>query len=227
MDLSHWNDLADQYGFIVVYPSGTNFPLRWRTRGDPGSDADPVRDVTFIADLMDTLEQNYNIDPSRIYANGLSNGGGMSFVLSCQLSERIAAVGLVAGAYLYPWEACSASRPVPTIVFHGKDDPIVPFQGGPSKAFDIPFPMIPDWVTELANHNQCTGTLVEQSKQGDVSGIRYTDCDEDVLFYTIEDGGHTWPGGEALPKWITGPTTYDINATRVMWDFFQQHALPK
>ena len=42
----------------------------------------------------------HNIDPARIYANGLSNGGGMAFVLSCTMSDRIAAVGLVAAAHL-------------------------------------------------------------------------------------------------------------------------------
>ncbi|MCX6036717.1 MAG: alpha/beta hydrolase-fold protein [Chloroflexi bacterium] len=98
MQISHWNDLAKQYGFIVVYPSGTQFPLRWRTRGEPGSDTDPMLDVTFISDLIDQLESEYNLDPARIYINGLSNGGGMSFVLSCKLSERIAAIGTVSGA---------------------------------------------------------------------------------------------------------------------------------
>ena len=57
--------------------------------GEPGL----TRDVRFISELIDTLEAAYNIDPARIYANGLSNGGGMAFVLSCTLSDRIAAVG--------------------------------------------------------------------------------------------------------------------------------------
>lgn len=40
------------------------------------------------------------------------------------------------------------------------------------------------------------------------------------FFYTISDGGHTWPGGKPLPKFITGKTTQEINATRLMWEFF-------
>lgn len=64
----------------------------------------------------------------------------MSFALSCKLSERVAAIGGVAGAYLLPWDECNPSRPVPSILFHGTADPIVPFTGCPSRSFDIPFP---------------------------------------------------------------------------------------
>jgi polyhydroxybutyrate depolymerase len=223
MQISGWNDLADRYGFIVVYPSGTGFPKRWRTRMEAG---DPQLDVTFISDLIDKLESEYNLDPARIYANGLSNGGGMSFVLSCKLSGRIAAIGTVSGAYLLPWDECQPSRPVPAIVFHGTADPIVPYQGGPSRAFDLPFPFIPDWVAALAHRNGCSGSPLEIPANGEVSGIQYRNCAADVIFYTIAGGGHAWPGGEPMPKFIVGHTTQDIDATRVMWDFFQQHPLP-
>ena len=226
MEISHWNSLADQYGFIVVYPSGTRFPLRWRTQGTPGSEIDPMLDVTFISDLIDQLAAEYNIDPTRIYANGLSNGGGMSFVLSCKLSERIAAIGSVSGAYLLPWDECNSSRPVPVIVFHGTQDPIVPFQGGPSNSFDIPFPSIPEWVDALAEHNGCDGAAQEFLAGEEVSGVQFANCDADVVFYTIAGGGHAWPGGEPLPASIVGYTTQEIDATQIMWDFFQQHTLP-
>jgi polyhydroxybutyrate depolymerase len=226
--LSRWNDLADQYGFIVVYPSGTGLPKRWQARGASGSDPDSMLDVTFISDLIDKLETEYNLDPARIYANGLSNGGGMTFVLSCILSERIAAIGTVSGAFMFPWDECQPSRTVPTIVFHGTADPIVPYQGGPSDAFDLPFPAIPDWVNTLAHRNGCTGAPLEIPASGNVSGIKYNNCaaSADVIFYTIAGGGHSWPGGVPMPKFIVGNTTQDIDATKTMWKFFQQHPLP-
>ena len=227
MQISHWNDLADQDGFIVVYPAGTRFPRRWRTRGELGSDADPLIDVTFISDLIEKLESGYNIDPARIYANGMSNGGGMSFVLSCKLSERIAAIGTVSGAYLFPWSECHPSRPVPTIVFHGTADPIVPYQGGPSKAFKLPFPAIPEWIDALTRHSGCSGAALEIPAHGDVSGIQFTNCasNTEVVFYTIVGGGHAWPGGKPMPKSIVGYTSQDIDATKTIWDFFQRHPL--
>ncbi|HSM25843.1 MAG TPA: hypothetical protein VK856_13350, partial [Anaerolineaceae bacterium] len=112
-------------------------------------------DVQFITDLITELEGKFNIDTDRIYVNGLSNGGGMSFQLACKLSDRIAAFGGVSGAYVIAWEDCNPTRPVPAIIIHGDNDTIVPFEGGPSESFDVPFPNIPNWVEELAERNGC------------------------------------------------------------------------
>ena len=97
MNMSHWNQLADEHRFIVVYPSASDVPRRWHVDRGAGL----MMDVNFISDLIDRLAEAYNIDPVRIYANGLSNGGGMVFVLSCTLSDRIAAVGMVAATAIY------------------------------------------------------------------------------------------------------------------------------
>jgi len=224
-DVSEWNAVADEYGFIVVYPSGTGFPKRWGARGTTDSLNPQMEDVTFISDLIDKLESEYTIDPARIYANGLSNGGGMSYLLACELSERIAAIGTVAGAHLYPLDECRPTYTVPMIAFHGDDDQIVPYYGGPSGMFDVPFPVIPDWVAQYAAQNGCATTPDELPAQGDVNGVRYAPCnaDTEVLFYTIHGGGHAWPGSSFLPEAIVGHATQNIDATRVIWDFFQQY----
>ncbi|NLT73577.1 MAG: hypothetical protein GXX94_05195 [Chloroflexi bacterium] len=220
--LTHWNEVADEEGFIVVYPEGTGFPRRWRAgTGDAVSGAQV--DVAFLADLIDTLAREYAIDPARVYVNGMSNGAGMTFALSCTLAERIAAMGLVAGAYLYPEEACAPARPVPAIVFHGTDDPIVPFGGGPSRSFDRPFPDISRFVASLAERNGCSDGAVPSACTPNLSRTEYQGCEADVVYYTIHGGGHTWAGGQGIPAWIGGTTNEDIDATRAMWAFFSDH----
>lgn len=228
MDVSQWNELSDQKGFIVVYPSGIKYPKRWRLPVSSFNQPGTKEDVIFLSDLISTLEKDYSIDSRRIFANGLSNGAGMSVVLGCELSDRIAAIGGVAGAYLYPLDICLPKRPVPMIAFHGTDDPIVPYSGGPSHSFDEPFPSISEYMKERALLNGCELTPLVIMDEKTVSGIEFPKCSEDasVIFYTIYGGGHTWPGGGALPEWIAGYTSQAVSATQLMWDFFMEHPLP-
>lgn len=223
-ETSQWNTVADAHGFIVVYPSGAHGygPRSWRM-----DRAGLEKDIRFIAELIDTLEANYNIDPRRIYANGLSNGGGMSFVLSCMMSDRIAAVGLVAAAHLLPWEWCTDQRAVPMIAFHGTEDAQVPYTGGQTWVAPMRFPSILAWTANWAGRNRCATTPVDSAVTTDVSRRAYTHCADDaaVVLYTVKGGGHTWPGGKAMPEWFVGPTSGSIDATSEMWAFFREHRL--
>jgi polyhydroxybutyrate depolymerase len=229
-DLSGWNQQAEDHGFLVVYPAGLQVhdagPRGWRViREGPGL----AKDVRFIADLMDKLEEIYNIDPTRIYVNGLSNGGGMTFVLSCTLSDRIAAVGMVAAAQMLPWSWCTAPRPMPMISFHGTADPIVPYEGGESWASPRPFPDVTEWTAQWARRNRCGPDFVETRAAADVTRRHYTDCAEGaaVLLFTVHGGGHTWPGGGPLPEWFVGLTSHGVDATAEMWEFFHRYRLGK
>jgi len=230
---SRWNRLADEHGFIVVYPSGSDSPKIWHIFGG----AALTRDVRFISDLIDALAATYNIDSTRIYANGLSAGGGMAFVLACQLSNRIAAVGLVAAAEQLPFSWCTANRPVPLIEFHGTADPFVPYGGGLSQStfaptrFDKdakPFPSVLAWTSDWARRNRCAADPVKSVIAADVSRLQYLNCaaDASVVLYTVAGGGHTWPGGKPFPRWMmTGPTSSGVDATGRMWEFFSEHPL--
>jgi polyhydroxybutyrate depolymerase len=224
-ETSQWNSLADSVGFIVVYPSGIGGKgVRvWRAEQGPGL----MKDVRFISELIDTLKASYNIDSTRIYANGLSNGGGMSFALSCTLSDRIAAVGMVAAAQTLPWTWCTDARAVPMIAFHGTADPEVPYNGGSSWVTPRPFPSTPGWVANWARRNGCGADPIETTVAADVTRREYANCADDaaVVLYTIQGGGHTWPGGTPLPKWFVGRTTRSIDATSLMWSFFSEHPL--
>ena len=226
-ETSQWNRVADEHGFIVVYPSGEGGggPRVWHE----GGGAEPSRDVRFISELIDTLEVRYNIDPRMIYANGLSNGGGMSFALSCTLSNRIAAVGMVGAALLLPFSWCTDQRPVPMIAFHGTADAAAPYKGGFSWVAPQRFQGVRAFTASWARRNQCGTNPVDSVVATDVTRLEYTKCADGaaVVLYTINGGGHTWPGGKPLPEWFVGPTSRSIDATSRMWEFFRAHPLQR
>ena len=231
--LSGWHKLAGQEGFLVAYPQGSKLPRRWNSGAIWGNS--DVDDVQFLLDLLDDLSALAAVDPSRVYVNGYSNGGGMSLRAGCELAGKIAAVGSVAGAVV-DTEDCNPSRPMPVMAFHGTADPIVPYEGGNMQAgllawsaglVSAPtyFVGAEDWVAAWAEGNACEPTPEAIAPQGDVRGVRYTGCDQgaEVILYTIEDGGHTWPGGLPIPG--LGKTSRDIDATEELWRFFQQYRL--
>ncbi|HEV7488650.1 MAG TPA: PHB depolymerase family esterase [Thermoanaerobaculia bacterium] len=188
-----------------------------------------VKDVRFIAELIDKLKASYNIDAKRIYANGFSNGGGMAFVLSCTLSDRIAAVGMVGAAQTLPWGWCTDRRPVPAILFHGTADPFAPYNGGisPIAPDTLRFPNITTWTAKWAVRNRCASTPIDSTFASGVTRHEYTDCADGstVMLYSVNRGGHQWFGGEAFPEWFVGPANNRIDATREMWTFFRAHPL--
>ena len=222
-DMSRWNDVADREGLIVVYPSGVGGTGVRVWHEDDG------RDVTFIAALIDTISAHFNIDPARVYANGLSNGGGMSFALSCTLPDRIAAVGLVASAQLLPFTWCPDRHPVPMINFHGTSDGAAPYNGGTSWVVldDKRFPSQLTWTANWAQRNHCAPNPVDSAVAPDVTRRAYVNCADDaaVVLYIIRGGGHTWPGGGRMPEWFAGLTNRSIDATSLMWAFYREHPL--
>lgn len=224
-ETSRWNAVADAHGLIVVYPAGWGSGRMrfWRMESGPGGRAE----VRFISDLIDALQARYNIDPRRVYADGLSNGGGMVFVLSCTLSDRIAAVGLVGSAQLLPWEWCTDERPVPMVNFHGTEDRFTPYHGGQSPAAPDPFPDVTGWTASWARRNRCAARAAESRVAPDVTRLEYSGCADDasVVLYTIHGGGHTWPGGGPLPEWFAGRTSNGVNASVEAWRFFSAHPL--
>ncbi len=225
MQTSGMNVEADAHGFIVVYPNGTSvLPDRYLTwnSGNCCSYAmqNKVDDVGFIHTLIRALADRYKVDPDRVYATGISNGGMMAYRLGCELSGEIAAIAPVAAALDTP---CQPLHPVSVIAFHGTADEHVPYYGGNgrlasdgrvdnSQAYSVGF-----WV----NHDRCY-TPPSTAQQGHIVVDDYAagrDSTE-VTLYTVEGGGHTWPGG---PDLQADPATHEINATDLMWQFFAAH----
>jgi len=235
--ITGWNQIADTEHFLVVYPQGTGFPLRWNSF--PSAWWSSIDDVAFTRNLITDLKDILTVDQSRIYLSGFSNGGALTHNLACELSDIVAAVGIVSAPVTEPPGGCHPSRPVPVMAFHGTDDLIVNYNGanlqntflnpGRSREIDT-FSYLPAkvWIERWAQYNRCNPVAESLPPQGDASGIRFTDCtnDAEVIFYTLNGGGHTWPGGGLLPGWLVGEISTDINASPELWSFFSNHPLP-
>lgn len=217
--LTKWNEVSDKENFVVVYPQALETPPRWHL--DTVLDEGKIDDVAFIRDLIAQLSNDLCLDPTHIFANGMSNGGGMTNLLACRLADQLAAVGMVSGQYAPMRGGCNPARPIPVMAFHGTGDIIVPYDGKKILAM----PPILDWIAEWAKRNGCDAVPKKLDTKGDVSGIQYPGCKDgaDVILYTIDGGGHTWPGGLDVP--VLGKTSTDINASETLWDFYVAHPL--
>ena len=214
-------EAAQRYGFIAVAPDGSGNPQRWWLSGEntPGY----VDDFAFTRRLLDDLASAYCVDPARVFAAGISNGGFFSSLLACRLNDRIAAIATVAGEG-FPDEACEGKKPVPVLIFHGTEDATVPFEPPPGRRrAGITTRSTRDTAAAWAAFNGCSERARTERAAADVELVSYGGCRgrADVQLYVVEGGGHSWPG--AAPVEVLGHTTQSINATDLMWRFFAAH----
>jgi len=233
-EFTHFDKVSDAHGFLTVYPDGLH--RSWADgRGATDSDKEGIDDVKFISELIRNLSSHYRIDASRVYAAGISNGGFMSQHIACALADQVAAVGVIAATMgERTANACRPAGPVSVIVFQGDKDPLVPIQGGPMgpNGSHGTILSLQDTAGKWAGLNGCDSTPQSSAlpdKAGDGTIVRkqtYAPCKEnsEVVIYTIEGGGHTWPGGKQyLPEMFVGKTTRNLDASESLWEFFSRH----
>ena len=237
---------SDKNGFIVVYPAGTPTRKALKDRlliwndGRPFKDGktSAVDDVVYVDALLEDLSRLFNVDKKRIYACGYSNGAQFTYRLTKRRADVIAAIAVVAGQRP-PDDAFDPvpSRPIPVMQFAGLQDNLSPFNGGRTPreaAFKADVMPVEQTVKAWVDFNQCRGEPAEEKRIGKAVMQRYAPCRSgaEVVLWTIEDGGHTWPGGRITPNAELlglgglGRVNRDINASALMWDFFKQHPLP-
>jgi polyhydroxybutyrate depolymerase len=222
--LADFRPIADRDKFIVVCPASK---YMWHD----GANIHGIDDVKFIDHLITYMIKTYHADPERVYVTGISNGGFMTTRLACQLPSRIAAVAVVA-ATLDIGEGYNLQMPMPVLYMHGTKDPIVSYNGG--KLFGRRIfshkEIIKKWValnkcdaqpvvTSIADNANDETTIIKEEYSNKANGLK-------VVSYTINNGGHTWPGGwQYFPQFIIGKTTRNLNACEVVWDFFKSYKL--
>ena len=227
--MTGFSEKADREGFIAVYPNGTGriegLFLTWNAGNCCGFALDEKEDDTgFLKALLQRLKREYPVDPGRVFVTGISNGGMMSYRLACELAGEIAAIGPVAGSMNIE---CRPARPVSVVALHGTRDDYVRYEGGAPGVQADWHPRedrpVRETITFWARHNRCDPSPRREQK-GKVTAERYAGCAEGtaVVLYTIQDEGHTWPGGRKWAFWAEEPTR-EVSATDVIWDFFSKH----
>lgn len=129
----HWMALADAENFIVVYPNGVD--KQWHDcRSDGHDDIGTADDVGFVSALIEHVDASHDIDLTRVYATGASNGGMMTYRVGMELTHRFA--GIAAGISSLPVDApylsslpvvatgeCrDADRPINVVITNGDAD---------------------------------------------------------------------------------------------------------
>ena len=212
-----FRSIADEEGFIVIYPQGSILPTTGQTHWNVGgwTTSSTTDDIDFIESLIDWTGANFNINLDRVYSTGMSNGGFMSYHLACNLSSKVAAIASVTGSMTpQTYNSCNPIHPTPILQIHGLDDGVVPYYGN-----SVSRP-IPEVIEYWKNYNDCSvmavGDLIDSNGDGYAGSMEmHEEClnDVSVQSWVLSGFGHTWP---SVPD-------DDIHAASVIWNFVKQY----
>lgn len=218
-----WDSEADRDHFLVAYPNSVG--VAWNAGGGCCGQAATknIDDVGFITAMVQQISREADVDQTRIYATGISNGGILDYALACR-TDLFAAIGPDSATQLGP---CAQPTPVSVIHIHGTADTRIPYAGGEGDGTaHIDGPAIPSLNATWRGIDQCAPPKIS------ISGVVTTsvaDCTagRTVELITVAGAGHQWPGAEAKPvqeKLLhTDPPSTALNATDTIWQFFAQH----
>jgi polyhydroxybutyrate depolymerase len=236
---ANFDEKADEDGFIVVYPNGymdlftgiffKMFFQRW-ARSWNGEFCcwkaleQNIDDVGFIKALIENLHSKFNIDSSRIFVAGSSNGGIMTYRLGAELSDIITAIGISGGSIGGRWTMSYDSpyfripepeHSLPVIIIHGIQDETVPYEG--NARFDSVNESVSFWV----EHNNCDpNPEVNVSESGNIIRKTYRNGSDgtEVILYSVANGTHSWYGSADSP-------IQEISTTELIWEFFKRYPI--
>ncbi len=210
LNYTNYFPLADSNNFIVIYPQGATtatLSTHWNVGG--WTSKSTIDDLDFVDTVISLLKDKIQIDETRIYSSGMSNGGYMGYHLACNLSSKFAAIASVTGSMTNDtFNECDPTHPTPILQIHGLLDFIVPYDGNAGSK------SIPDVINYWVNYNSCNldpETLIKYDDYSLVVYETYSDCLNDVNVKLIlhPEMGHDWPSTQS----------YNINASSEIWNF--------
>ncbi len=242
-----WMKVADDQKFLLIAPNGVNGTTNdasgdsqnWNdcrvlTSGNGYSGAD---DVTFISDLIEWTKKSFDVDNTRVYATGSSNGGMMSYRLATELNSKIAAIAAFIALQPDPSDCPAPSAAMPMMFCVGTLDPKMPFLGGAVDGGNGTVKSATDtrnfWLgvngvsstdvidTNLPDINTTDNSTVLKRSFGSSSPAK------EVEYYIISGGGHAMPSINnslsAAVEALIGKQNKDIEGARIAWDFLKRH----
>jgi polyhydroxybutyrate depolymerase len=230
--------LADQHGFAVVYPK--SFGFDWNDCSSISNTAvDGVRadDAGFLDALVDKLVGEWGVDPGRVFAAGISNGGSMAMRLALENPTRYRAVAAALANVPAPQEfQCQPAAQTPSImILNGTEDPLVPYAGGEINLLGLFYKggqVISSTASAqyFADRNAIAGkpqvTLTQTAQGARVEHARWqaTDGRIEVELVTLHGAGHVLPQPWARRPRLLGPAPAEPNGPALIWAFFDRQS---
>jgi polyhydroxybutyrate depolymerase len=228
--------LADLHGFAVAYPK--SYGSDWNdcsVVGDKELDGVRADDAAYLAALVDKLVGELRVDPSRVFATGVSSGGAMALRLALEQPSRYRAVAAVVANIPAPqnFQCKPASQATSVMVMNGTEDPLVPYAGGEINLLGLFYkggPIISSRASAryLADWAHLAGAPMTSEKTV-VEGVRVEQnrwsrggAKIEVELVTIHGGGHGLPQPYARRPRLLGPSPMEPDGPAMIWDFFER-----
>jgi polyhydroxybutyrate depolymerase len=202
--LTHFEELANQDRFVVAFLDSSSQTNPWNPR---------TNDLAYVSSMIGQLKASQNVDPQRVYVVGFSAGGNETWLAACDLSNKVAAIAVVAydmRPALY--DSCRPSRPVSELLMIGDNDGIR-FTGVPGHVVSAS-----EAAAKWRALDGCAANPVSTQQVSTVVQQTWNACTDGsaVALYVIKGGGHDWP-----PIGAGSPTDYSASAA--IWAFFSAH----
>lgn len=226
MNITGFNDIAEDNNFIVCYPDGVNNSFN----ANMNVTVSTADDLGFIESLYTYFETNFNSDPNKRYLCGFSTGGFMSHKLACESSFCFAAIATVSGNMSDTvYNNCSPSHPTSVLHIHGTLDPVVSYNGSATSGVSVDA-SIEKWRIHLGCNLSPQITPMPDNNIFDFSSPErhiYFGCSNSSLeLIKINGGGHQWPGIPTLIGGL-GNINMDFYSPEIIWDFLNGKSCPE
>lgn len=235
--------LAAESDFFVAYPEGIN--RGWNDGRDLPKRKD-IDDVEFVIKLVEKLCASFPIDRKRIFACGISNGGFFVQHLALRAPGLFAAVASVAATvHQSMYDTERVSEPIAIMFVVGKDDPVIPYNGGTIELASRKAGFVVSaehsfayWVA--ANHAdpRYVETMLEPidetdqtrvfkrvypahlcAEAGELDGSSLVG--KPVVAFIVDGGGHAWPRGwQYYRERYIGKTSQQFETSKQIIAFF-------